>query len=369
MYKVVTVLGTRPEIIKMSCLIPKLDKFFDHKLIFTGQNYDYNLSKIFFGDLNIRKPDIFLRVKSNSVISSISKIIEQTGNYLQKIKPDAFLIYGDTNSCLSAIAAKKCKIPIFHMEAGNRCFDDRVPEEINRRIIDHISDINIVLSEHARRNLIHEGIPRDRIFKSGSHLYEVLNKNINKIEKSNILEKLKLTPKKYFIISLHREENVDDRQKLKKLVSLISEIRTKNKNCEMVFSTHPRTLKRLKSLKIVQKNIKFLKPFSFTDYCKLQKNSKCCISDSGTIFEEASILQFPAITLRDAHERQEGIDSGSVLLSNYKVKNLHNHIKIAIKNFNNQISTEDYSKADVSSKIVKIVQGYIPFIYEKVWNK
>jgi UDP-N-acetylglucosamine 2-epimerase len=371
LFKVITLVGTRPELIKLSCVIKKLDKYFKHYLIHTGQNYDYNLNEIFFKDLNIRKPDYFLKIKSQTASQAISKVIASTDNIIKKIKPDAFVVYGDTNSCLSALAAKKNNIPIFHMEAGNRCFDDRVPEEVNRRLIDHISDINLVLSEHARRNLINEGIKVDNIFKTGSHMFEVIEKNINKIKNSLILKKLGINHKKYFLISLHREENVDNKDKLQKLINMIDDIKRNYKNYKIIFSTHPRTQKNIKNfkIKINKNNINFLKPFNFSDYCNLQKNSYCTISDSGTIFEEASILKFPAITLRDAHERLEGIDSGSVVLSNYNDKNFFNKIELSINEFDKQTYTEDYNYNNVSSKVVKIISGYINFVNNKTYYK
>ena len=371
LFKVITLVGTRPELIKLSCVIKKLDKYFNHYLIHTGQNYDYNLNEIFFKDLNIRKPDYFLKIKSQTASQAISKVIASTDNIIKKIKPDAFVVYGDTNSCLSALAAKKNNIPIFHMEAGNRCFDDRVPEEVNRRLIDHISDINLVLSEHARRNLINEGIKVDNIFKTGSHMFEVIENNINKIKNSLILKKLGINHKKYFLISLHREENVDNKDKLQKLINMIDDIKRNYKNYKIIFSTHPRTQKNIKNFetKINKNNINFLKPFNFSDYCNLQKNSYCTISDSGTIFEEASILKFPAITLRDAHERLEGIDSGSVVLSNYNDKNFLNKIELSINEFDKQTYTEDYNYNNVSSKVVKIISGYINFVNNKTYYK
>ncbi len=370
LYKILTIVGTRPEIIKLSQLIPKLDKYFDHKFLYTGQNYDFNLSKIFFKDLDLRKPDIFLNVRSNEPEEVISKIISKSSVFIKKFKPDAVLIYGDTNSCLSAISAKKNKIPIFHMEAGNRSFDDRVPEEINRRIIDHISDINIVLSEQARRNLLREGIKPDTIFKSGSHMFEVIKNNINKINNSSILKKLRLNKKEYFVISIHREENVDNKHKLSKILELMKTLAKNYPKKNFIFSTHPRTKKRLNEFGISKlKNFNFLKPFSFSDYCNLQINSYCCISDSGTIFEESSILNFPAASLRNSHERQEAIDSGAVIMFDENVKNISNLIKLAVENNNIINFTDDYKNENVSSKIIKIIYGYISSTNSKVWFK
>lgn len=371
LFKIITLVGTRPELIKLSCVIKKLDKYFNHYLIHTGQNYDYNLNEIFFKDLNIRRPDYFLKIKSQTASQAISKVIASTDSIIKKIKPDAFVVYGDTNSCLSALAAKKNNIPIFHMEAGNRCFDDRVPEEVNRRLIDHMSDINLVLSEHARRNLINEGIKVDTIFKTGSHMFEVIKNNIEKIKNSLILKKLGIKPLNYFLISLHREENVDSKEKLQILINMISDIKKKYRNYKIIFSTHPRTKKNISNLKIKinKKNIFFFKPFNFSDYCNLQKNSYCTISDSGTIFEESSILKFPAITIRASHERQEGIDSGSVIISDSNDKNFINKIELSIKEIDKKSETEDYKNDNVSSKIVKIISGYINFVNKKTYYK
>ena len=371
MYKILTIVGTRPEIIKMSRVIEKLDKHFNHILVHTGQNYTYELNKIFFKDLEIRKPDYFFNIKSKTPEENISQIILKSSKIIKKIKPDALLIYGDTNSCLSAISAKRNKVPIFHMEAGNRCFDQRVPEEINRKIIDHISDINLVLSEHARRNLLNEGLNPEKIFKTGSHLYEVYKNYENKIENSTILKKLKLQKNKYFIVSSHREENVDSKENLFSIFKLMSLISLKYQNYKIIFSAHPRTQDKIAKFKFKNKNknLVFIKPFNFTDYCNLQKNSFCTISDSGTIFEESSILNFPAITIRCAHERQEGIDSGSVILSDVNDKQIINKIKIATQNCNFENKTEDYFNTNVSSNIVKIVSGYIEYINSKTWYK
>lgn len=369
MYKICTLVGTRPEIIKLSILIKKLDENFNHQLIHSGQNYDYTLNKIFFDDLNIRKPDYFLNVKSNKLSKTIGNIITKTDLILEKIKPDAILVYGDTNTSLGIIAAKRRKIPIFHMEAGNRCFDQRVPEEINRKIADHLSDINITISEAAKQNLIDEGLNKEFIFKFGSHMNEVIKTYQDQITKSKILKKLKLTEGKYLIVSLHREENVDDKVKLKEIIKQIDSIQIKLK-LKILVSTHPRTKINLKKFKISSKKINFLKPFGFFDYCKLQKSSFCVISDSGTIFEEASLLNFPAITLRESHERMEGIEGGVVTIHPDNDKNILDTIKIAknLKN-NSKLKVEEYHKENVSSKIINLVQSYIPIINKKVWKK
>lgn len=367
--KILTIVGTRPELIKLSAIIKKLDLYFNHILVHTGQNYDYHLNKIFFNDLKIRKPNFFLNVKSKSLEETIGKIIEKIGKLINKIKPDAVVIYGDTNSCLSAIPAKKNKVPIFHMEAGNRSFDDRVPEEVNRRIIDHISDINLVLSEQARQNLINEGIKGEYIFKTGSHMFEVINQNKSKIESSKILKILNLKKNHFFLVSLHREENVDSKDRLVKLLNIINSLKLKYKNFKIIISTHPRTKKNIKKFKIkVSKNVTFCKPFRFTDYCNLQKNAYCTLSDSGTIFEEASILNFPAITFRDSHERPEGIDSGCVVVSTYDDQNILNKIEMTV-NETKLSKTEDYFNLDVSSKVIKTISGYITQINKKIYYK
>ena len=369
MYKICTLVGTRPEIIKLSVLIPLLNKYFKHYLVHSGQNYDYTLNKIFFDELKIKKPDFFLNVRSNNLGQTIGNIITKTDKILDKIKPDAILIYGDTNTCLGIIAAKRKKIPIFHMEAGNRCFDQRVPEELNRKIADHISDVNITLSSRANQNLMNEGIKSEFIFNFGSHMYEVIEKYQDQISKSNILKKLKVVKDNYIIVSLHREENVDNGVKLRKILKLIEKINIKNVN-KILISTHPRTKKNVEKFKISSKKLDFLKPFGFFDYCKLQQNSYCVISDSGTVFEEASILDFAAVTIRDSHERIEGINEGVVTIHSDSNKNIKDSIKIArnIKK-NSKLYVPDYHQTDVAKKIINLIQSYIPVINKKVWNK
>jgi UDP-N-acetylglucosamine 2-epimerase (non-hydrolysing) len=369
MYKILTLVGTRPELIKMSVLIPKLENYFNHILVHTGQNYDYNLNKIFFKELKIKKPDFFLNVKDKNLSKMISNIIYKTDVILEKTKPDAILIYGDTNSCLGIISAKRRKIPIFHLEAGNRCFDQRVPEEINRKVVDHLSDVNMVISSHAKQNLLDEGIKKDFIFHVGSNMQEVIEKFKKNIEKSKILEKLRLRSQEYILVSLHREENVDEKQKLRKILISLNKIKKEN-NIRIIISTHPRTKNNMCKFKMNYKNLEFLKPFGFYDYCNLQKNSFCTISDSGTIFEESSILNFPAITVRDSHERHEGIDGGSVLIHSDMNINLLESIKISRKLRNNaQFTVNDYNQNFVSEKIINIIQSYIPYVNDKIWKK
>ena len=315
MIKVMTIVGTRPELIRLSRVITKLDRHSVHKLIHTGQNYDFELNKIFFNDLGIRKPDLFLDAACKTASESIGKIISESEKAIKKFNPDAVLILGDTNSCLSAIAAKRLKVPIFHMEAGNRCFDFRVPEEINRRIVDHISDINLPYSKIARDYLLREGLPPDQIIKTGSPMKEVLDFYHNEIESSNILEDLNLAKNEYFVLSAHREENVDIDDNLEKIINIFNFV-SKKYSKKIIFSVHPRTKARLKNIKIkINSNIILKKPFGFFDYIKLQKNSRCVFSDSGTITEEASILNFKALNIRYTNERPEGFEEGSVMMT------------------------------------------------------
>ncbi|MBZ0179666.1 MAG: UDP-N-acetylglucosamine 2-epimerase (non-hydrolyzing), partial [Melioribacteraceae bacterium] len=323
--KVMTIVGTRPEIIRLSRVIALLDETVNHVLVHTGQNYDYELNQIFFEEFELRKPDHFLNVDVSSLGATVGDIIRKTEEVLVKEKPDALLVLGDTNSCLSAYIAKRMHIPIYHMEAGNRCFDFNVPEEINRRVIDHIADFNLVYTEHARRHLLSEGLPHRRIYLTGTPMNEVLNYYLPKIEKSEILEKLSLQPADYFVVSIHREENVDNQENLKILLDTLNELANLYKK-RIIISTHPRTRKRIESLTTsnhspVTSNrlLEFLKPFGFMDYNKLQMNALCVLSDSGTINEESSILNFPAITVRNSMERPEGLDTGSIILTGLNI--------------------------------------------------
>ncbi len=369
MYKICTLVGTRPELIKLSRIIPELDKYFKHILVHSGQNYDYTLNKIFFKDLNIRKPDYFLNVKNDKLSKLISNIISKTDSILEKINPDALLVYGDTNTSLGIISAKRRKIPIFHMEAGNRCFDQRVPEEINRKIADHLSDVNIVISEQARENLICEGINKEFIFKFGSNMNEVINFYKEDINKSKILSKLLLKRENFILVSLHREENVDNEANIKNIFSQLNKVHSKTK-LKIIVSTHPRTKKRIKKFKLLSKGINFLQPFGYFDYCKLQLEAFCTISDSGTIFEESSILNFPAITIRASHERPEGIEGGAVIICSDKNQNINNAIKTARKIKKKMtFKIEDYNKIDVSYRLVNLLESYISLVNEKVWKK
>ena len=373
MLKVVTIVGTRPEIIRLSRIIPKLDKFFDHTLIHTGQNYDYELNEIFFKDLEIREPDVFLNIKKDTPMETISGVIEKVDSVLGNINPDAVLILGDTNSSLSAIPAKRRKIPIFHMEAGNRCFDFRVPEEINRRIVDTISDINLTYSEIARQYLIGEGFEKNRIINTGSPMKEVLDYYSDKILKSNILKDLDIAKNEYFLISSHREENLDDINNFNKFPNIFNTLADEF-NIPVIVSTHPRTKKKFKDTKIdFSKKVKFLAPFSFTDYCYLQLNSRCVLSDSGTITEESSILNFPALNLRVSHERPEGLEEAAVMsvgLSINKIKNALNILKDQSRGNKRDLKiVKDYDVDNVSEKIVRIILGNIDLINQNVWHK
>jgi len=375
MFKVMTIVGTRPELIKMSRVITELDSHTKHILVHTGQNYDYELNQVFFDDLDIRKPDYFLEAVGVNAAQTIARVIEKSDEVMRKEKPDAVMLYGDTNSCLSVIAAKRLKIPVFHMEAGNRCFDERVPEELNRKVLDHLSDINFVLTEHARRYLIAEGISAEKIIKTGSHMGEVLNFYANKIKKSDVITRLNLQPNKFFIVSAHREENVDSPENLTDMIEALNGI-SEQYNCPVIVSTHPRTKQRLDALKSSQlnSNIKFLKPFGFCDYIKLQQEALCVISDSGTITEEASLLNLPAITIRNAHERPEGMDAGTLIMSGLKKDRVLNAVKIIISQHNKNIritsAVSDYeSSMSVSKQILRVVISYIDYINRTVWSK
>ncbi len=371
--KVMTVLGTRPEIIRLSRVIPKLEKYFDHTLVHTGQNYDYELNQVFFDDLKIEKPNIFLESDKSSALSTIGDLISKIEPHLERIKPDAFLVLGDTNSCLAAIAAKRKKIPVFHMEAGNRCFDQRVPEETNRKIVDHISDINLTYSDIARDYLLREGFPQDQIIRTGSPIKEVLDFYLEDIKKSKITSKLGLESQKYFLVSIHREENVDSKDNLKEISLSLNNL-YKAYKMPVLVSLHPRTKKVLNKHNIkFLKGIKLHKPFGFKDYVNLQMNSKVTLSDSGTINEESSILNFPALNLREAHERPEGMEEGSVMLTGLKSERILQAIKILEKQSRGDERTlypvKDYSYDNVSEKIPRIILSYIDYVNKKVWHK
>ncbi len=373
MIKVMTIVGTRPELIKMSRVIFEFDKYTNHVLVHTGQNYDYELNQVFFDELEIRKPDYFLGAIGSNPAQSIAQIISKSDEVLEKEKPDAVLLYGDTNSCLAVISAKRRKIPIFHMEAGNRCFDQVVPEELNRKIVDHLSDINLVLTEHARRYLIAEGIGPENIIKTGSHMNEVINFYQPKIIKSKILETLQLKAKKYFVVSIHREENVDDASNLECIIRALDGIADQYR-LPVVVSTHPRTRIRLESIqdKKINSAIYFLKPFGFFDYIKLQMESFCVISDSGTVTEESALLGFPAVTIRNTHERPEGMDAGVLIMSGILPNNILDAINVVTSETSKCLNRDkviDYDVTKVSQKILRIVLSYTEYVNRNVWHK
>lgn len=366
--KVMTILGTRPEIIRLSETIKKLEKYTDHVLVHTNQNFDYELSDVFLKELRFRKPDYILNVKSKRTGEQIGKIFTQTEGVILKEKPDSILILGDTNSALSCIVAKRLKIPVFHMEAGNRCFDDRVPEEINRRIIDHTSDVNLPYTEHARKNLLMEGLKPENIFVTGSPLTEVINLNKKGIEKSDILKKLNLKENEYFLVSIHREENVDDENNLIKIVNALEKI-AKKYRYPLIVSTHPRLKKGVEKLNIKLNNlIKLDKPFGLFDYIKLQKNTYCNLSDSGTIHEDAAIMGIPALVVRESSERPEVYDTGNVIITGLSSDVILNSIEVAVnqkKENVNFLCPQDYVDTNVSEKVVRLILGLSKIIVKK----
>ena len=371
--KIMTIVGTRPELIKLSRIISELDKNSDHLLVHTGQNYADELNKIFFDELEIRAPDYYLDAAEENSLQTISQVISKIDPVLEKESPDAVLIYGDTNSCLSAIAAKRHKIPVFHMEAGNRSFDERIPEEINRRIVDHISDINMPLTEHARRYLLREGINPETIIKTGSCMEEVLDFYSDKIDVSDICSKLGLEKNSFFVLSSHREENVDSPYRLKKLILCLEKL-IEDYDKDIIFSVHPRTMKRLEDLKVKNLNpkIKFMKAMGFVDYIKLQIEAFCIISDSGTISEEASLLKLPAVTIRQAHERPEGMDEGLLIMSDLDPEKLSQAVKIVTSSYKEGIKAkpvQDYLGGKVSKKVVNIIHSYTDYVNRTIWNK
>ena len=372
--KVMTIVGTRPEIIKLSQVMKELDRHVDHTIVHTGQNYDYELNELFFEQLDTRRPDIFLEAVKGTPSETIGDIIAKADKVFDEIQPDALLIYGDTNSCLSVIPAKRRKIPIFHMEAGNRCFDQRVPEEINRKIVDHLSDINLPLSEQARGYLIAEGIKPETIIKTGSPMTEVLNANMEKIKSSDILEREGLKLKKYIVMSIHREENVDSPKNFSDLLESIDELAKKYK-LPIIISTHPRTRKKLEDIDYQNKNplIRFSKPYGFHEYNNLQMNAFCVISDSGTIAEEASILNLPAVTIRQAHERPEGMDETTVIMSGLNKFRVIDAVEVATAHNSQDIRVikpvKDYEADNVSKKILRIILSYVDYVNRTVWHK
>lgn len=374
MLKVMTIVGTRPELIKMSRVITEFDQHTNHILVHTGQNYDYELNQVFFDELSIRKPDYFLEAVGDKVAQTIARVIEKSDEIMEKENPDAVMLYGDTNSCLAVIAAKRRKIPVFHMEAGNRCFDQRVPEELNRKVLDHLSDINLVLTEHARRYLIAEGIRPETIIKTGSHMREVLDYYMPKIQNSDVLQRIGLTANKFFIVSAHREENVDTQQNLLDMIETLNAL-AETYNCPIIVSTHPRTRKRLDALELGQINahIQFLKPFGFCDYIKLQMEALCVVSDSGTISEEGSLLSLPAITIRNAHERPEGMDVGTLIMSGLKKERVLDAVCVIIAQHDKtkrvMQPVQDYEAGPVSKQVLRVVMSYVDYVNRTVWSK
>lgn len=374
MLKVMTIVGTRPELIKMSRVIAELDEHTKHVLVHTGQNYDYELNQLFFEDLNIRKPDHFLEAVGDSAAQTIARVIEKSDDVMEKEKPDAVLLYGDTNSCLAVISAKRRKIPVFHMEAGNRCFDQRVPEELNRKVLDHLSDINLVLTEHARRYLIAEGVRPETIIKTGSHMREVLDYYMPKIQASDVLVRMGLEQGRYFIVSAHREENVDTPENLTDMVETLNALAAQYE-FPVIVSTHPRTQKRLDALNLdkLDSRIQFLKPFGFCDYVKLQMEALCVVSDSGTITEEGSLLNLPAVTIRNAHERPEGMDVGTLIMAGLKKERVLDAVRVIIaqhdRNTRVMAPVEDYEAQSVSRKILRIVLSYTDYVNRTVWRQ
>jgi len=372
--KVMTIIGTRPEVIKLCRIIHELDQHTDHTLVHSGQNYDYELNEVFFQQLGIRKPDYFLDAVGETVAQTIGNVIAKSDEVMAKQKLQALLLLGDTNSCLSAISAKRRKIPIFHMEAGNRCFDQRVPEEINRKIVDHISDINMTYTEHARRYLLNEGIRAETVIKTGSPMKEVLGHYLPQIEGSDVLKRLQLKPGGYFIVSAHREENVDSEVNFSDLLESLNAIADKY-NQPVIVSTHPRTRKRLEGLDVdsLSPKIQFLKPLGFFDYVNLQLNAFCAISDSGTITEESSILNFPAITIRQAHERPEGMDEGTLIMCGLKKGVVLEAIDVVRSHFDEGGRpfriVQDYDVENVSKKVLRIILSYTDYVNRIVWKR
>jgi len=371
--RVATIVGTRPEIIRLSRVMAELDRHVEHVIIHTGQNYDYELNQIFFEDLEIRKPDRFLDAAGRNAAETISLVISRSDEVLAEVQPDAVLILGDTNSCLSAISAKRRKIPVFHMEAGNRCFDQRVPEEINRKIVDHISDINLPYSSISREYLLREGVSPDRVIKTGSPMYEVLHYYLPKIERSDVLERLGLKDQDYFVVSSHREENIDFPDQFAKLVNVLNAI-AKHYGKRIIVSTHPRTRKKIDAMGVtLHRGVELLKPLGLCDYVHLQMHAKATLSDSGTITEESSILNFPALNIRDAHERPEGMEEGAVIMTGLALDRVMEGLRVLESQERGETRTlqmvDDYRVPNVSEKIVRILLSYTNYVNRVVWQK
>ncbi len=371
--RVMTMVGTRPEIIRLSRVMAKLDQHCEHVIVHTGQNYDYELNEVFFNDLGIRKPDMFLEAAGSSAAETIGQVIIAADRALQQYQPEALLLLGDTNSCLAAITAKRRKVPIFHMEAGNRCFDFRVPEEINRRIVDHTSDINLTYSDIAREYLLREGFPADQVIKTGSPMREVIEHYAPGIASSDVMERLGVHAQQYFLVSAHREENVDAPDTLRKLFDMLN-VLAERFQLPVIVSTHPRTRKRMEALELTaHAHVRFLKPFGFFDYIKLQTQARAVLSDSGTITEESSILNFPALNLREVHERPEGFEEGAVMFVGLSIERVLQGLSIIEEQPRGQERllhlVNDYSPNNVSDKVLRIIQSYTDFVNRKVWKK
>jgi UDP-N-acetylglucosamine 2-epimerase (non-hydrolysing) len=371
--RIMTVVGTRPEIIRLSRVVAALDRSLDHVLVHTGQNYDYELNGVFFDDLEIRKPDHFLEAAATTAAETIGQIIAKADAVMRQVRPDALLVLGDTNSCLSAITGKRLRIPVFHMEAGNRCFDERVPEEINRRIVDHVADINLPYSTLSREYLLREGLPPDRVIKTGSPMREVLTHYMPKIERSVALRTLGLKPLDYFLVSAHREETVDDPRQLKRLVDTLNTVATTQER-RIIFSTHPRTRNRLDASGLKpNKLIEFVKPLGFTDYVRLQIDAAAVLSDSGTVTEEASILNIPALNIREAHERPEGMEEGAVVMTGLNSWLVLQALDVVMKQRRGEQRdlqlVADYAPDNVSEKVVRIIMSYTSYVRRRVWQE
>jgi UDP-N-acetylglucosamine 2-epimerase (non-hydrolysing) len=370
--KVLTIVGTRPEVIKLSRVITELDRRVDHVLVHTGQNYDYELNEVFFHQLEIRRPDHFLDAAGSTAAETIGNVIARADELFRREQPEALLLLGDTNSCLAAISAKRRKVPVFHMEAGNRCFDDRVPEEINRRIVDHVSDINLVYTEHARRYLLREGLRPETVLKTGSPMREVLTYYRPGIDASKILAELNVQANSYFLVSAHREENVDDQENFRDLLNSLDAL-IEEHHVPIIVSTHPRTRKRLEDFGVESRpGVEFLKPLGFLDYVRLQLSAKCVISDSGTITEESSLLGFPAVTIRQAHERPEGMDEGTVVMCGLKPETVTEAVRTVVAQHATGYRPRvvaDYDVEDVSVKVVRIILSYAEYVNRTVWFK
>lgn len=374
MLNVLTIVGTRPELIKMCRVIAAFDEHTKHTLVHTGQNFDHELNQVFFEELEIREPDFFLNAAGKTAVETIASVLTKADEVIEKVKPDAVLLYGDTNSCLAVIAAKRRKVPVFHMEAGNRCFDQRVPEELNRKVVDHLSDVNMTLTEHARRYLLAEGLPADRTIKVGSHMQEVLEYFMPKIKASNATQRLGLTPGQFFLVSAHREENVDTEKNLHDMLETLNGL-VEVYGYDVVVSTHPRTRQRLEAKGDYQSNPKvhFMKPFGFFDYLKLQTEAACILSDSGTITEEASLLDLPAVTIRNAHERPEGMDEGVLIMTGLKRDAVLDCVRVVMAQHASPSRTKrfvpDYAGGAVSEKVLRIVLSYTGFVNRVVWRQ